>query len=169
MKAIENLYCASHEIAGIHLKIFVSHKGVRKIFMNKPNETIDTANSINLQYDDPYMFNVFIELMEYFNLDRINFDVPLDLVGTDFQKNVWHELRKIPYGEMASYKTIAERLGDVKLVRAVGRANGANPIPIIIPCHRIINSNGELGGYSGGLKIKEKLLELEGSMSLELF
>ena len=82
---------------------------------------------------------------------------------------VWNEIKKIPYGKTRSYKYIAEKLGDAKSIRAVGRANGQNPIPIIIPCHRVIGSNGTLTGYAGGLYVKEKLLEIEGSRSLELF
>ncbi|RPI61177.1 MAG: methylated-DNA--[protein]-cysteine S-methyltransferase, partial [Ignavibacteriales bacterium] len=97
------------------------------------------------------------------------FDVPLDIEGTDFQKRVWNELRNIPYGKTISYKTLSEKLGDVKAIRAVGKANGQNPIAIIIPCHRVIGANGSLVGYAGGLDIKEKLLHLEGALNPELF
>ncbi|MEO8399806.1 MAG: methylated-DNA--[protein]-cysteine S-methyltransferase [Ignavibacteriaceae bacterium] len=137
--------------------------------MNKKNAKVEAEELTQLYNDDPFMFNVFEELEEYFNLKRKSFTVKLDEKGTEFQKRVWKELRKIPYGETFSYKKISENLGDPNLVRAVGRANGANPIPIITPCHRVINSDGKLGGYSAGLMIKEKLLELEGSLSLELF
>ncbi len=168
MKNEENLYFASSDIAGINFKILSSPKGIVKVFLNKEGIS-KTNNRTNLHNDDPYMFNVFIELEEYFKLNRKNFDLPLDIRGTDFQKRVWQELLKIPYGKTVSYKFIAKQLGDEKLMRAVGRANGANPIPIIIPCHRVINENGSLGGYSGGLDIKEKLLKLEGSIELDLF
>ncbi|MCK7516339.1 MAG: MGMT family protein [Ignavibacteriales bacterium] len=86
-----------------------------------------------------------------------------------FRKRVWNELQKIPYGKTISYKTLSEKLGDVKAIRAVGKANGQNPIAIIIPCHRVIGANGNLVGYAGGLAIKEKLLHLEGALNPELF
>ncbi|HAB51588.1 MAG TPA: hypothetical protein DCE80_05350 [Ignavibacteriales bacterium] len=115
------------------------------------------------------MYNIFAELKEYFNRERKKFTVPLDVLGTDFQKKVWNELLKIPYGQLMTYKAIAIMLGNENAMRAVGRANATNHAPIIIPCHRVIASNGKLGGYSGGVSLKEKLLELEGSLSLELF
>ncbi len=168
MKNEENLFFASSEIAGINFKIFSSCKGVVKILLNK-EEIAKPQNQINLHTDDPYMFNVFSQLEEYFQFNRNSFDVLLDIRGTEFQKKVWQELLKIPYGKTVSYKFIAKQLGDEKLLRAVGRANGANPIPVIIPCHRVINEDGSLGGYSAGLDIKEKLLKLEGSIQLSLF
>ncbi len=169
MKNLESTYYACSEISEIHFKVFASHKGIRAIFLNKKDGTIQSDNLIHLQADDPFLFGVFDELKEYFNKKRKSFSVPLDFTGSEFQLKVWNELQKIPYGETVSYKTIAERLGDEKLIRAVGKANGANPIPIIVPCHRVINSDGSLAGYSAGLKIKEKLLKLEGSLDLTLF
>ncbi len=169
MKMLGNLYCAEADVAGIHFKVFTSHKGIRNIFMNEKSAEMNDYNVIRLQSDDPYMYNVFHELTEYFNLERKKFELPLDAIGTDFQINVWKELKKIPYGELVTYKIIAERVGNTKSVRAVGRALGANPIPVIVPCHRVITSSGDLGGYSCGSGIKEKLLELEGCLSLQLF
>ena len=104
---------------------------------------------------------VNIELEEYFEGKRKSFDIPVKLIGTEFQKKVWNELLKIPYGKKASYKDIAIRIGNPKACRAVGMANHNNPILIIVPCHRVINGNGQLGGYALGLDIKKKLLELE--------
>ncbi len=89
------------------------------------------------------------------------FDCPLDLKGTPFEKKVWSRLARIPYGETRSYKDIAEAIDHPKAFRAVGNANGSNPIPLILPCHRVIESNGGLGGYGHGLKVKKQLLELE--------
>ena len=89
------------------------------------------------------------------------FDLPLDIYGTPFQQSVWTLLQDIPYGETRSYAQIAAALGRPKAVRAVGQANGANPLPIIIPCHRVIQTDGSLGGYGGGLAIKRALLALE--------
>ncbi|MHB1686721.1 MAG: methylated-DNA--[protein]-cysteine S-methyltransferase [Ignavibacteriaceae bacterium] len=169
MEENENLYYAASNISGIHFKVFTSRKGIRKIFINNKNASIENASVTALRPDDPYMFNVFKELTEYFNRERKKFSVPLEIQGTEFQRKVWQQLMKIPYGKTISYLKLAENLGDAKAVRAVGKANGSNPISIIIPCHRVINFDGKLGGYSGGLDVKEKLLALEGGLSLELF
>lgn len=101
------------------------------------------------------------QLEAYFAGDLKEFDLPLAASGTDFQQRVWRELCRIPYGETVSYLDIAERIGDRKAVRAVGLANGRNPIAIVVPCHRVIGSNGKLTGYAGGLWRKERLLNLE--------
>ncbi|WP_250433727.1 methylated-DNA--[protein]-cysteine S-methyltransferase [Hanstruepera flava] len=101
------------------------------------------------------------QLNEYFNGKRQSFDLKLNPQGTDFQKQVWNELLKIPFGKTASYLDLSKKLGDVKAIRAVANANGKNPIWIIIPCHRIIGSDGSLTGYAGGLHRKQWLLEHE--------
>jgi methylated-DNA-[protein]-cysteine S-methyltransferase len=101
------------------------------------------------------------QLQDYFRGELKEFDLPLSLKGTGFQLRVWHALRTIPYGETISYAQLAERIGNSKAVRAVGLANGSNPIPIIIPCHRVIGSDGSLTGFGGGLPNKKKLLALE--------
>lgn len=101
------------------------------------------------------------QLNEYFQGSRKTFDLPLNPNGTEFQKRVWDKVIAIPYGETASYGSVANSLGDFKLTRAVGLANGANPIPIIIPCHRVIGSDGALTGYAGGLERKRWLLNHE--------
>ncbi len=103
------------------------------------------------------------ELQEYFAGRRREFTIPLDLRGTEFQLRCWRELLRIPYGETRSYAQLAEAVGSPKGFRAVGHANGQNPIAIIVPCHRVIASDGTLGGYGGGLRIKEELLRLEGA------
>lgn len=104
---------------------------------------------------------VIQQLRAYFASELETFDVPLAPEGTKFQQNVWSELCGIPYGETISYGELAKRVGNPKASRAVGAANGQNPIPIIIPCHRVIGSDGKLTGFGGGLPIKEKLLALE--------
>ncbi len=101
------------------------------------------------------------QLDEYFTGDRKAFDLPLHLSGTDFQVQVLEELQRIPYGETTSYGAIAKRIGRPKAMRAVGAANGRNPIPIVIPCHRVIGSGGDLTGFGGGLDTKAALLRLE--------
>jgi len=109
------------------------------------------------------------QLSEYIAGDRETFDVALDPEGSDFQKKVWKALLHIPFGETASYLDIALAIGNRKACRAVGAANGKNPIPIIIPCHRIIGSNGKLTGYAGGLPRKTYLLALESKDDIENF
>jgi methylated-DNA-[protein]-cysteine S-methyltransferase len=111
-----------------------------------------------------------LQLDEYFNKKRKTFSLPLDLQGTDFQKRVWNELLNIPFGKTISYMQLAINLGDKKCIRAAGTANGRNPVSIIVPCHRVIGSNGDLVGYGGGLDKKKWLLELEGVLiQKELF
>ena len=104
------------------------------------------------------------QLIEYFAGKRTTFDLPLEPSGTDFQLSVWELLRGIPYGVTTSYGELARRLGDPKATRAVGAANGANPIPIIVPCHRVVGSKGELTGFGGGIERKRWLLEHEGAL-----
>ncbi len=111
--------------------------------------------------ETPVIKETYKQLSEYFAKKRKTFDIPLKLEGTEFQKSVWHALMKIPYGKTATYLEIAETIGNPKASRAVGMANNKNKIPIVIPCHRVIGSNGSLTGYAGGLEIKKKLLELE--------
>jgi methylated-DNA-[protein]-cysteine S-methyltransferase len=102
------------------------------------------------------------ELREYFAGRRRTFTVKLDLEGTEFQRKAWQAMRKIPFGETISYGEQARKVGKPKAYRAVGSANGKNPIPIIVPCHRVLASDGSLGGYSLGLSMKRRLLALEG-------
>jgi methylated-DNA-[protein]-cysteine S-methyltransferase len=103
-----------------------------------------------------------LQLKEYFDGTRQNFELPLAPKGTEFQQKVWKLLSDIPFGKTISYKELSINYGDVKAIRAIGTANGKNPLPIIIPCHRVIGIDGDLVGYSGGLDRKEKLLRLEG-------
>ncbi|MEO8097802.1 MAG: methylated-DNA--[protein]-cysteine S-methyltransferase [Acidobacteriota bacterium] len=101
------------------------------------------------------------QLREYFDGRRTHFDLPLAPVGTPFQRSVWKRLEEIPYGETISYAELARRVGNPKAARAVGSANGKNPLPIVIPCHRVIAADGTLGGFGGGLPTKTTLLSLE--------
>ena len=106
--------------------------------------------------------NCSIQLKEYFAGERKSFDLSLKPAGTEFQQSVWKELLNIPFGKTTTYARQAAKLGDLKAIRAVGTANGKNPIPIVIPCHRVIGSNGSLTGYAGGVEKKEWLLLHEG-------
>jgi methylated-DNA-[protein]-cysteine S-methyltransferase len=120
--------------------------------------------------ESPILRKVVEQLDEYFSHKRCTFDLPLAPEGTDFQKRVWNELVKIPFGETTTYQQMARRLGDEKVIRAAASANGKNPIAIIIPCHRVIGSDGKLTGYAGGLWRKEWLLKHEGvSSQVDLF
>ncbi|MEM2127924.1 MAG: methylated-DNA--[protein]-cysteine S-methyltransferase [Candidatus Bathyarchaeia archaeon] len=105
-------------------------------------------------------------LEEYFRGNKVIFDIPLDLRGTEFQRDVWRAIYKIPYGRLSSYGRIAEEIGRPRAVRAVGNAVGANPLPIVIPCHRIIRADGGLGGYGGGIDLKLYLLSIEGIIEM---
>lgn len=116
---------------------------------------------IDSQNSDRIIAQTIKELDEYFSGNRSSFTVPYKLIGTDFQKSVWSELCKISYGETISYKRLAENIGLPKAIRAVASACRANPLCIIIPCHRVIGSNRKLTGYNGGLPIKKHLLDLE--------
>ncbi|HEY8022769.1 MAG TPA: methylated-DNA--[protein]-cysteine S-methyltransferase [Thermoanaerobaculia bacterium] len=112
----------------------------------------------------PTLAIVAAQLAEYFAGRRRDFDLELDPPGTPFQRQVWGELARIPYGATVSYGELARRVGRPNASRAVGAANGANPIPIVLPCHRVIGSDGSLTGYGGGLPIKRALLSLEGAL-----
>jgi methylated-DNA-[protein]-cysteine S-methyltransferase len=107
------------------------------------------------------------QLDEYFRGSRQRFELPLELRGTEFQQKVWTELGNIPFGETWSYRELADRIGNPGAVRAVGTANGRNPICILIPCHRVIRISGDLGGYAGGLENKARLLELENGVKIK--
>jgi len=114
-----------------------------------------------LKASKPVLKETIDQLSEYFSGERIHFELKMFLRGTEFQKRVWQGLQEIPYGKTISYGTLASSLNSPGGMRAVGAANGQNPIPIIVPCHRVIAADGSLGGYTGGLGIKRKLLDME--------
>jgi len=132
-------------------------------------------NTLKAEYVEkgsPVIEETKTQLKQYFEGKRESFDIPLHLVGTDFQKSVWNALLQIPFGKTQSYLDLSKSLNNVKAVRAVATANGANAISILIPCHRIIGSDGSLVGYAGGLNAKKKLLSLEKALDesqLQLF
>lgn len=124
--------------------------------------------SLVQQDDCPVLIDTACQLGEYFSGQRQRFELPLDFSGTDFQRRVWSALLTIPFGETRSYSEIARQIGSPSAVRAVGAANGRNPISIIAPCHRVIGASGHLTGFAGGLPAKQFLLALEGRQSLAL-
>ena len=136
------------------------HALVAILWDNENPKRVRLAELIE-EVSHPILLNTQQQLIEYFSGQRKVFDIPLDFEGTDFQKKVWSALLTIPYGETRSYKQIAQQLGHEKAVRAVGAANGKNPISIIAPCHRVIGAGGALVGFAGGLDKKEILLSLE--------
>ncbi len=113
--------------------------------------------------DDKALGDVKETLLDYFNGNPVSFKVPLDLsIGTQFQRKVWRKVREIPYGELRSYKWVSRSIGSAHASRAVGNAVGRNPVAPIVPCHRVVCSDGSLGGYTSGITIKKRLLNLEG-------
>jgi methylated-DNA-[protein]-cysteine S-methyltransferase len=146
-----------HSPIGI-LEICGDEKGIQSLyFVDEPKKRDEVPETLKI---------CFSQLDEYFSRKRKVFDMALNLSGTPFQLNVWKELQKITFGRTISYMDLAKRLGDVKAIRAVGAANGRNPVSIIIPCHRVIGSDGSLIGYGGGVWRKKWLLEFEQEMKL---
>ena len=137
-----------------------SEKGLREVSWKKQNAPM--ARSLNEPGAEVKVLSRAAgQLKEFLDGKRKKFDLPLDAEGTVFQKRVWNALQKIPYGQTCSYQDIAVGIKNPKAVRAVGSANGKNPLCIVVPCHRVIAADGSIGGYSGGLKLKRELLGLE--------
>lgn len=145
---------------GILKLVAHEHALVAVLWENENPKRVRLAELIEDQ-QHPILLKTQKQLNEYFAGQRKNFDLPLDFEGTEFQQKVWQALLSIPFGETRSYKDIAEQIGNVKAVRAVGAANGKNPISIIAPCHRVVGANGKLVGFAGGLENKDVLLKLE--------
>lgn len=141
------------------IKIGYNEDAITELTVIKPNDLQDMGSPTSISD------RAKVQLDEYFAGKRTTFDLPLRPVGTVFQKKVWSALCDIPYGQTMSYKEIAIAVGNERACRAVGMANNKNPIAIIIPCHRVIGSNGDLVGYAGGLDMKRSLLELESNKS----
>ncbi|NKG19478.1 methylated-DNA--[protein]-cysteine S-methyltransferase [Paeniglutamicibacter sp. ANT13_2] len=147
------------------LRLVASPRGISGIFMDNhshPPAPEVLGELLDSPSDDPLIAQCASELAEYFASERQTFTVATDALGTEFQQRVWAQLATIPYGQSATYGELALALGDEKLTRAVGTANGRNPISIVVPGHRVIGADGSLTGYAGGLKNKEFLLRLEG-------
>ncbi|MFN7249533.1 MAG: methylated-DNA--[protein]-cysteine S-methyltransferase [Anaerobacillus sp.] len=154
------------------LTIVCSELGVCLIEFGSIDQTLTTIKvwmkkhfiKGQLMFSEEKVQPIINQLTQYFEGERLEFDLQIDLIGTRFQCLVWETLKKINYGETKSYKEIAKEIGAPKAVRAIGGANNKNPIPIIIPCHRVIGSNGALVGYGGGVDKKVILLEIEGAI-----
>ncbi|SVB73918.1 uncharacterized protein METZ01_LOCUS226772, partial [marine metagenome] len=140
--------------------VWVTLNGVRRVG-DVPRNTLDEDRSQTSR--NTTLASTLVQLRENFARDRREFDLPLDFSGaTSFQRRIFQRLLKIPYGRIVSYGDIADELGEPGAARAVGQAVGANPLPILVPCHRVVRSDGKLGGYSGGLRRKVLLLGIEG-------
>ena len=144
------------------LTLIASDHGLRAaLTAGERDGRVPLSGPLHEDPEHPVIAEAARQLDEYFAGERTTFDLPLDPEGTDFQQAVWQVLREIPYGETISYGEQARRLGDPRKARAVGAANGRNPISIIVPCHRVIGASGDLTGYAGGLEVKRSLLALE--------
>ena len=152
---MEALYFKEIESPLGPLTLMGNNKGLRELVFGSFTTKRDRNKHLNLAEK---------EIKAYFKRELQEFSVPLDLVGTRFQMKVWKALESIPYGGTKTYMDIAKEIGDTKAVRAVGGANGRNPVPIILPCHRVIGKLNQLIGYSGGVNKKVQLLELEGAI-----
>ena len=150
-------------VDGVDLRLVAGTAGIRAIQFDLQPVSEGQRNDGN-----PLLLEAARQLRAYFAGALREFSLPLDMQGTDFQKRVWGQVAAIPYGETRSYLQIATAIGSPMGVRAVGAANGANPVPIVVPCHRVIGVNGKLVGYGGGLAMKKRLLELEGARALPL-
>ena len=148
---------------GVDLQLVTSASGIRAIEFDLLPVSEWPRNDRN-----PLLLEAARQLRAYFAGQLREFQLPLDVEGTDFQKRVWGQVAAIPYGETRSYLQISTAIGSPRAVRAVGAANGANPGPIVVPCHRVIGAKGKLVGYGGGLPLKQRLLELEGCTTMSL-
>lgn len=147
------IYTCTYSFQDIHLNLIATKQYLLNIHFTKLQKALLPTTEL--------LSMTITQLDEYFQGRRKSFNVPLQFKGTEFQIKVWQELANIPYGDTCSYKDIAERINRPKAYRAVGMANNKNPFPIILPCHRVIGSQGQLTGYAGGLDIKNFLLQLE--------
>lgn len=163
----EKLYYASKLFSVGEIGVACSEAGLCEVNLRKPAAWLQ-KNEFKPRSDRKAILarQAISEIEEFLNGRRLEFTVPLDLKGTAFQMRVWKELRKIPYGETRSYADIARAVGRPRAYRAVGMANHWNPVAIIIPCHRVVASDGSLGGYAGGLEMKARLLEIEASVNI---
>lgn len=164
----EKFYASAVSWEGWTFHIVASASGLRLVDLHAtPFSRLADTLRAKIVPDDASNDDILRQLREYLRGDRRTFDLRLDLRGTPFQVSVWREIAKISYGETMSYAAIAASVGRPRATRAVGQAVGANPVPLVIPCHRVIGATGSLTGFAGGLPLKERLLALErGSLSL---
>jgi O-6-methylguanine DNA methyltransferase len=166
------VYCTSFDSKIGLLYVASTDKGVCKISLPRQTKR-DFIRWLNENFEDSEVVDnksrnrdIIDQLNRYFNGRLAKFTCAMDVIGTPFQVRVWKELTKIPYGTTITYKQLAKRIGTSRGFQAVGRANAANPLPIIVPCHRVLGTDGSLVGYASGIKTKEFLLKLEGALMI---
>lgn len=165
----QNIFYWSVDVENLgQLRLAATEVGLYKLSLRRDDKDafLDGLTSMSgphqlVHREAPLISAALAEIRAYLSGHQQGFTTPLDLRGTPFQKDVWAEVRRIPYGTTTIYRDLAERIGRPKSVRAVGAANAANPLPLFIPCHRVIGVDGSLRGYGGGIEIKAALLELE--------
>ena len=143
------------------LKLVASSNALIAVLWQEERPNRVKLGTMNLDPQHPILIEAERQISEYFVGERIDFDLPLQLDGTEFQRKVWRALREIPFGETKSYQDLARAVGSPKASRAVGAANGKNPFSIVVPCHRVVGADGALTGFAGGLETKAALLALE--------
>ncbi len=159
----DRIFYADHETRLCRIRLIGNEKGLCGLLLDTGTGRRSFAVFDDWIQNTDFFSGAARQLSEYFEGKRKIFDIKLNPRGTDFQKRVWKELRRIPHGETRTYKEIARAVGNEKASRAVGMASGRNPVPVIIPCHRVIGSSGHLTGFAHGLAVKERLLRLENS------
>ena len=155
------LFCKEMESPVGKLKLVASTNALHAILWEQERPNRVKLAPLKLDPQQPILIETERQLREYFVGTRKEFDLPLEPAGSEFQKKVWRALREIPFGQTRSYLDLARSVGSAKAVRAVGAANGKNPLSIVVPCHRVVGANGALTGFAGGLEVKAKLLALE--------
>ena len=165
-KSEDNLFCASRRFPIGEIGVVCSERGLREVNVRKPSRVFSGNRRWDRKPQALLARRALEEIGEFLRGRRREFTVPLDLQGTEFQLQVWKALLRIPYGQTRSYGEIARAVDNPKAARAVGMANHCNPLAIVVPCHRVIASDGSLGGYGGGLEMKSRLLRLEASANL---
>jgi methylated-DNA-[protein]-cysteine S-methyltransferase len=156
----ERVYATMKSPVGL-LTLVATEAGLSELWFDKPEATIVRRDIGRASPKHVILAEATRQLREYFSGDRMAFEIPLDFVGTEFQRQAWRGLLEIPFGETRTYAEHASRIGRPRAVRAVGAANGRNPIAIVVPCHRLVGSDGSLTGFGGGLPAKAWLLALE--------
>jgi O-6-methylguanine DNA methyltransferase len=164
----EKLYASTLSWEGWVFQVLSSASGVRWLDLHPtPLESLEVKLAARIVPDDQQNEQALSEIHAYLQGKLHEFTIPVDLRGTEFQRDVWEAIAKVQYGQTTSYGALAIEIGRPRATRAVGQATGANPVPIIIPCHRIVGSSGDLTGFAGGLPLKERLLALEqGALNL---
>jgi len=160
---LPHLFTTLHSPLG-ELTLVATEIGLRAVLWPQDQGRVALPESMVVSHSEPVLSLAGTQIGEYFAGERETFDLPLDLHGTDFQKATWKALAEIPYGATWTYGQQAEHIGRPNAVRAVGAANGRNPVSIVLPCHRVIGADGSLTGFAGGLEAKQHLLVLEGAL-----